>query len=232
MTEEIDAVMFDLGGTLIDLEPTKDVVFHRVLTRQGHKVPLATVKKIIWEAEKKFDKDFADLDGVNEERFWKKFDKHVLEAVEFKGDASDFAKEVSAVFEHIIPNVKSWIAYDDVFPILDDLKARDFRLGLISNATSLARRVSDHLGLSKYFETIVISDEVGFRKPDKRIFRLAAKNVNLAPNRIIYVGDKFEVDVVGAKKAGMNSILLDRMGIFPDAHCIRIRTLKALSRYL
>jgi len=232
MTEEIDAVMFDLGGTLIDLEPTKDVVFHRVLVRHGHKAPLADIAKAIAEAERKFDKESADLDGVHEDRFWTKFDKFVLDRVSYRGDLKEFAKDVSSEFERIVPDVKSWTEYADTRPLLDNLQARDFKLGLISNATDLARKVLNHLGLSKYFETVIISDEVGFRKPDKRIFRLAASKANVAPNRTLYVGDKFEVDVVGARKAGMNSILIDRTGIYSDVSCIRIRTLKELGRFL
>jgi len=232
MTEELDAVMFDLGGTLIDLVPTKDVVFHKVLVRHGHKVPLANLTKAIAEADRKFDKESADLDGVHEDWFWNKFDKFVLDRVAYRGDHTEFAKDVSSEFERIVPNVKSWTEYADVRPLLDSLQERDFKLGLISNATDLARKVVNHLGLSKYFETVVISDEVGFRKPDKRIFKLAASKANVSPSRILYVGDKFEVDVVGARGAGMNSILIDRAGIYSDVDCIRIRTLNELRRFL
>jgi len=232
MTEEMDAVMFDLGGTLIDLEPTKDVVFHRVLLRHGHRVPLADVARIIAEAERKYDAESADLDGVHEDNFWAKFDKFVLERVGFKGDFAKFAKEVSVEFEGIVPRVESWAEHQDARPLLEDLKAREFKLGVISNATDLARRVMDQLGLSEYFGTIVISDEVGFRKPDGRIFQLAASLAKVAPNRTLYVGDRYAVDVVGARKAGMNSILIDRAGIYSDVDCLRIRSLRELRRFL
>jgi len=232
MTEEIDAVMLDLGGTLIDLEPSKDVVFHGVLVRHGHNAPLADVTKAIAEAERKFDKESANLDGVHEDKFWRKYDKLVLDRVGFRGDQAKFAKDVSREFERIVSDVVSWTEYPDVRPLLEDLQARGFKLGLISNATDLARRVMDRLGLSKYFETIVISDEVGFRKPDKRIFQLAVNLATVAPNRTIYIGDRYAVDVVGAKMAGMNSILIDRSGIYPDVDCIKIRTLRELRRFL
>ena len=224
--------MFDLGGTLIDLEPTKDVVFHRVLLRHGHKVPLADVSRVIAEAERKYDEESANLDGVHEENFWEKFDKFVLDKVGFRGDFVRFAKDVSLEFEGIVPKVESWIEHEDARPLLEDLKAREFKLGVISNATDLARKVMDHLGLSGYFGTIVISDEVGFRKPDGRIFQLAASLAKVAPNRTLYVGDRYAVDVVGARKAGMNSILIDRVGIYSDVDCLRIRTLRELRRFL
>ena len=232
MTEEIDAVMFDLGGTLIDLEPSKDVVFHRVLARHEHKVPLSEVSKVIGEAERKYDEESANLDGVHEDKFWEKFDRFVLEKLGFNGDISRFAKEVSLEFEGIVPKVESWAEHEDARPLLEDLKAREFRLGVISNATDLARRVMDHLRLSEYFGTIVISDEVGFRKPDRRIFQLAASLAKVAPNRALYVGDRYAVDVVGAGKAGMNSILIDRANAYRDVDCLRIRSLRELRRFL
>ena len=232
MTEEIDAVMFDLGGTLIDLQPSKDVVFHRMLVLHGHDAPLADVTEAIYEAERKFDKESANLDGVHEDKFWRKFDKLVLDRVGFRGDQKKFAEDVSREFERIVSDVGSWTEYPDARPLMEDLRARGFKLGLISNATDLARRVMDRLGLSEYFETIVISDEVGFRKPDKRIFQHAASLAKVAPNRTLYVGERFAVDVVGAKMAGMNSILIDRPGIYPDVDCIKIRTLGELRRFL
>lgn len=232
MTEEIDAVMFDLGGTLIDLEPSKDVVFHRVLARHGHEVPLAAVTNAVNEAEREYDEESANLDGVHEDRFWEEFDRFVLDRLAFKGDFSRFAKDVSQEFGGIVPKVESWKEHEDARPLIEDLRTRGFRLGVISNATDLARRVMDHLGLTRYFETIVISDDVGVRKPDTRIFLMAAKLARAAPSRCLYLGDKYAVDVVGARRAGMNSILVDRTGIYSDLHCLRIRSLRELRRFL
>jgi len=232
MTEEIDAVMFDLGGTLIDLQPPKEVVFHRVLAKHGHKVPLSEVSRIIGEAERKYDEESANLDGVHEDKFWEKFDRFVLERVDFKGDYSRFAKSLSKEFERIVPDVKSWIEHDDTRPLLEDLTTRGFKLGVISNATDLARRVMGHLGLTRYFQTIVISSEVGVRKPDIEIFLLAARLANIHPSRAVYIGDKYSVDVIGARKAGMNSILIDRTGVYTDLHCLRIESLREIRRFL
>jgi len=232
MTEEIDAVMFDLGGTLIHLEPSKEVVFHRALVKHGHDAPLAEVAKAITAAERRFDEETKNLDGVHEDRFWKKYDDFVLDKVGYEGDRATFAKNVSCDFEEIVPVVNNWIEYPDARPLLDDLRGRDLGIGLISNATDLARKVMDNLDLTRLFDPIVISSEVGFRKPDRRIFQLAAKKAKIPPSRIIYVGDRFAVDVVGAKAAGMNAILVDRMDYFPDVECLKVRSLEELRRFL
>jgi putative hydrolase of the HAD superfamily len=109
---------------------------------------------------------------------------------------------------------------------------RDLVVGVISNATDLARRVLDHLDLSKYFDIMVLSDEVGVRKPSKRIFQIAAEEAGVSPHRCIYAGDKLAVDVVGARSAGMNAVLIDRVGAFPHADCIRGSDLNIFRRFL
>ncbi len=232
MTEEIDAVMFDLGGTLIHLEPHNDIVFHKILSKHGHDSPLAEVAKAIAAADRRFDEESVNLDGVHENRYWKRYDKFVLDMVGYRGDHSEFASDVSSEFQQIVPKVESWVEYPDTRPILNELRRTDLKIGLISNATDLARKVMDSLGLSKYFEPIVISSEVGVRKPDRQIFQLAAKLAKVSPNRVIYIGDKFAVDVVGARAAGMNSVLVDRADIYPDVDCLKIRSLEELRRFL
>jgi len=232
MTEEIDAVMFDLGGTLIDFVPSKNVVFHKALADNGFNVDLKDVTRVVASAERKFDEESANLDGLHEDAFWDRFDKYVLDKLSYKGDQNKFAKYVSKEFDKIVPKTESWVEYPDARPLLDKLKQRGFALGIISNATELARRVLDNLDLTRYFDAIIISDEVGVRKPDERIFLLAAKKAESLPNRVLFVGDKLAVDVLGAKRAGMNAMLIDRAGIYSDVDCLRVRSLDDLSKYL
>ena len=232
MSEEIDAFLFDAGGTLFDLKPTKEEVFQRLFGAHGFDVPMEKLSAVLGTAERRFDEQASTLNGVSEEPFWKQYDKFVLDGVGYKGDLESFSKEVSTEFDKLIPEVKSWAEYPDARPLLDDLLDREFRLGIVSNATDLVRKVLDNLELTKYFQSIVVSEEVGVRKPDPRIFHLASKEIKAPPNRAVYIGDRFTIDVVGAKRAGMNAILLDRSDSYSDVNCLKIRSLSALRRYL
>ncbi len=232
MSEEIDAIMFDVGGTLVDLSPPKEEIFRRVLARNGFQVPLMSVAKAVAEAEKAFDGQGAVVDGVDEGPFWKRYDQFVLDRLGAVVDLEAFSRELSKEFESMLDRAESWAEYPDARPLLEDLKGRDFKLGIISNATDLVDRVLDHLDLAKYFDPVVVSYAVGVRKPDRRIFQIAAERVRAAPNRMIYIGDKLAVDVVGASRAGLNAVLLDRMSVYEDASCLRIRSLSALRHYL
>lgn len=231
MTEEIDAVLFDAGGTLIEVKPSRPEVFSQALRSNGFEADVPAVWNAMVKAERKFDDEFALLDGKDEAWFWKKYDAFVAGQLGFKGDLSKLEKDISDRFDQIVPDVKSWVAYPDAKPTLEGLKRRDFRLGVVSNATDLARKVLDNLGLSKYFDFMVLSDEVGTRKPSPEIFKIALKAARTRPNRAVYVGDKYSVDIVGATKAGMHAVLLDRDDIYPRAECIRIRGLGFFRRF-
>jgi putative hydrolase of the HAD superfamily len=82
--------------------------------------------------------------------------------------------------------------------------AVQFKLGLISNGTGATQRAKlEALAVEALFDPIVISEEVGLRKPDIRIFELAITNWHVAPESVLFVGDDPISDIGGAKAAGM-----------------------------
>lgn len=231
MTEEIDAILFDAGGTLIETVPRRETVFVRVLSMHGKKVEANMVASLLAKADGLFDTEFAKLDGKNEGAFWLEYDNYVLDELGFHGDRVKLTRDLSAAWDEIIPKVESWKDYPETKPVLKILRKREFSLGVVSNATDLARRVLDALGLTEYFDFIILSEEVGVRKPSSKIFHLAADMAGAKPSRTLYVGDRLATDVMGAKRAGMNSVLVDRVDAFPHARCLRERDLNFFRRF-
>jgi len=90
------------------------------------------------------------------------------------------------------------------------LQKRDMRIGLICNTGITPgfalRRFLSHIGIAEYFESMIFSDEIGIRKPDPRIFRLAAKKLKIKPHEAIHIGDNLKTDVWGAMNAGFRAI--------------------------
>jgi len=232
MTEELDAIAFDAGGTLIDLSPSKEEVFYEVMHRNGFLGTRESVTRAITLAERVYDEESASLDGNNEIAFWHRYDKFVFNEVGFKGDLATLSKDLGDSFEEIVQKVGSWYVYPDVVPLLEDLKKRDFKLGIISNATDLLNKVLDNLALTKYFDFVVISAQVGSRKPSKDIFRIAGKKAKTPLSRMLYVGDRYTIDVLGAKRAGMQALLLDRYNVYSDIDCLKANDLNYLRRFL
>jgi len=103
----------------------------------------------------------------------------------------------------------NWKAFDDVIPCLNQLK--DVQLGVISNGDY--KHQIDKLkrvGLVDYFLTVVTSGEVGYSKPDKRIFIEACKKLGKTPEQCNYVGDDLTIDISGSNAAGLKGIWLNR----------------------
>lgn len=118
------------------------------------------------------------------------------------------------------------VLFDDVLPALTHLKDRGLILGLISNVDRDMTPLLDELGLASLLQVVVTSQDAGSSKPQPEIFREALRQAGVQASEAIYVGDQYEIDIIGAKNAGMNGVLLDRGGYFDKtADCPRIRTL-------
>jgi len=232
MTEELDAIMFDAGGVLWDLRPSHEELFAKALSAQGVDVVSSELRSAMARAERTMDEEFSKLVGSDETQFWLKYDREVLKALGVEADLERFSKKLTEEFRSVAYKTESWVAYDDAIPTLEAARKRDFRVGMVSNATDLARKVLSNLDMEKYFDFVVISDEVGVRKPDPRIFRIALNKAGAAAERSLFLGDKLSTDVMGAARTGMRAILVDRNNVFPDTQFARIRTLDSLRQYL
>ncbi len=231
MTEELDLITFDAGGTLFDMQPSRDDIFVEMLTDRLKGLDRESIISTLHDADRLFDREFAVQNGKNEDLFWMRYDEYVFRTLGIPGDGAALHKDLDAIFDMLIPKVESWVEFPETRRVLEGLRRRDFKMGVISNATDLTKRVLDNLGLTKYFDFVIVSEEVGFRKPSAEIFRIAARKGHAAPNRTLHVGDKYSIDVVGATGAGMNAVLVDRSAVYEHVDCIRARDLNCFTSF-
>jgi putative hydrolase of the HAD superfamily len=98
----------------------------------------------------------------------------------------------------------------DIEKILKKLKKEGYNLGIVSNGIAVKQwQKLIALGIDTLFDTVVISEEAGYCKPDKRIFESALSNLGLDADDAFYVGDHYEKDIAGAKAAGIKTILFE-----------------------
>ena len=108
-----------------------------------------------------------------------------------------------------------------------------YRVGIVSNADGRVEALFEAVGLAAHVEFVIDSHTVGVAKPDPRIFRMGAERLGLPPEEILYVGDVYAMDVVGARAAGLRPLLLDpfdQFGAWDDVE--RIRTVRDLPAWL
>ena len=146
------------------------------------------------------------------------------------GDDETLAKELSETY--VRERRKRHIVYDDVLPTLEHF-GQSCRLGLLTNgAPDLQRAKLEGSGLGIFFDTIVISGEVGFGKPDPRIFKLALARLDTKPEAAVMVGNSLKSDMSPAMEIGMMAIWVNREGkvgdksIVPNAEVADLTKLK------
>ena len=116
--------------------------------------------------------------------------------------------------------------YSDVIPTLDALSSNCI-LGLLSNGNTYPERI----GLKDRFSYVIFAQDVGFEKPDPRIFKKALDKVDCAPHELLHVGDSLDSDVIGANNVGVISVWLNRdkrpneTGIVPDFEISTLATI-------
>ena len=205
--DQITAIGFDLFNTLITVESKAldkavDRLIHS-LQQSGFTLESQSFKQAHREAALKFVGE-ARRDGrETHNRFW------ISAALESQGyhvspDDPGIATAVDAYFSafldycHLIPGTAE---------MLGTLKGL-YRLGLLSNFTHgpAAREIIDQVGLTSFFDVVLISGEMGYRKPHPLIYRGFIQQLGVRRHRILYVGDDPEPDIIGAQQAGLQAV--------------------------
>jgi putative hydrolase of the HAD superfamily len=196
----IQAITFDVGGTLIEPWPSVGEVYASVAAQYGFSV-----------SAEKLNEQFRPAWGRRRDFRHRRSDWAKLVAETFgglvPGGASD--RFFDALYERFgLPDV--WHVFDDVRPTLHGLRERGLKLGIISNWDERLRPLLEQLNLAACFDALVISHEVGHLKPAATIFAETARKLAVQPAAVVHVGDSMTEDIEGATAAGMRALWLTR----------------------
>ncbi|WP_231735233.1 HAD family hydrolase [Gracilibacillus massiliensis] len=186
----VKAVLFDLDETLLN---RKESVLH-FLSNQYDR--LSSLKHI---PKDDYKKRFVQLEKNG--YVWKDV---VYEQLVTEFSITDISKE--ALLEDYIQNFQHHcIPFPHLIPMLENLKEQHFKLGLITNGKEQFQINNiQALQITSYFDTILISESEGVKKPDPIIFQRALDRLEVPPDQSVFIGDHLENDVFAAKRVGMN----------------------------
>jgi len=227
--EELDTILFDAGGTLVHV----DYAFVVALAATNG-VEIDPDRMPHGDAAARFAIDRrlrsigadADSDGARVPHY---FEQVLLGA----GVVRDAALELSQEIEAAHREANLWrVPFDDAADTLAALRASGFTTAVVSNADGRARAVLEAAGLLAHLDYVIDSHEEGVEKPDPEIFQRALARSGTVPERALYVGDIYAVDVVGARAAGLSACLIDPTGGYADADCPRVASLTELRSHL
>lgn len=181
-------------------------IFHKNFTARGLVMDYNDFRDAYFFFTKK-QNDEARID-------WRELDykerlRLALQSVGFK--QNDIREIVNEVWEEYLSEwPRQSTLYDGTATLLDALRER-YKLGLVTNYPDgpTARKVFRKFGFEEVFDSLVVSGEVGYRKPSRIIFESSLSELDVRPEAAMMVGDTFLADVVGPKEMGMKAILID-----------------------
>ena len=228
----IKAIFFDLDGTLRHSVPSGGDVFTDYVISLGLRVNAEDRLRamrwehLYWASSADLREDLLAHSGETE-NFWIEYSRRRLIALGASpARAVELAPKTSA---HMGTEYRpASIIPDDVRRNLPELKQAGYRMAVVSNRDHPFQELMINLGIHEFFEFSLAAGEVGVYKPEPGVFEHALKRTDLTAGETVYVGDNYFADVLGARRAGLQPVLYDPMGIFPESDCVTIKSFDEL----
>ena len=207
------AIGFDWAYTLVDLgseddrKPLQKVFNH--LSRENFALP--DFEEFLGRSKKIFSPMIEEARKTNQEARYEVVLQKLINHFEIPLNEKTSLKNLLEIYYFEVYSERK--VYPEVLGVLDHFKEIGVRMGIVSNTTNpgfMKDREMQILGLNSYFEFAIYSSDTPFRKPHPSIFNLAIDGFGVEPKDILFVGDNFSIDVVGAKKVGMKSAWVNR----------------------
>jgi putative hydrolase of the HAD superfamily len=220
-----DVILFDMGYTLVHFEPPQEIIVQEALRAVGVKrtvEDIGAAVQVVW-GEYYSDAATATFPATPE------YDQETQSGLARNLLAQLGVEGTEETLKTYTDSIESWFLrpgvmrpYPEVADVLNTLKSQGYRLGIVSNwSWNLQDRVTQ-VELDGFFEIVWASAYAGCNKPHPDIFFQALARMQLPelnPKRVLYVGDSVEHDVVGARNAGLDVVLLDRNGATDAPDC-------------
>lgn len=212
MASDIDFIFFDAAGTLIELSEPVGATYARFAEGLG-----------LRRSADEFGSAFAAAWGRMPLRepvagprpdddlaWWREMVGRTVEALPGDGKGVLDEEQYFKLLFNFFGTAGAWRPYAEVPGVLDALRARGFRLGVLSNFDGRLEGILEGHGLAQRFEFAVISSRVGADKPHPEIFRHAVGRAGVAAERCLHVGDQEALDRAAAEAAGLRARRVDR----------------------
>ncbi|KGP73395.1 HAD family hydrolase [Pontibacillus yanchengensis] len=189
----VKAVLFDLDGTLLNRDASVKAFIHNQYER--FQAYLSSIPK----------QEYANLFIHLDDRGYVWKDKVYQQIIEKYSLAGITWEALLADYIHHF--CEDCVAFPNLVPMLEELRERGYRLGIISNGKgSFQYNNVKALGIEDLFDLVLISEWEGVKKPNPSIFTKALQELNINAEDSVFVGDHPEKDILAANRVGMKTI--------------------------
>lgn len=233
MSPRVHTVLFDLDGTLLDHRGSVTTALHAWLpTLRGAPAAHASA-------------DVIDAWFVAEERHfpaWRRGEisfaeqrrRRLRDVLPLLDQVAADDAELDRIFAAYLRHYESaWSLFEDVEPTLGELAIQGVGLAVLSNGL-VAQQTAKlaKVGLTDRIGPLFTAESLGVAKPNPQSFRRVCEELGLAAGSVLHVGDRYDVDVLAARAAGLGAVHLDRYDEGPPEEPCRIGTLRDLPALL
>ncbi len=213
---DVQAIVFDVNGTMVEIwtEDDREDIFRAAghfLTYQGIDLRRHRVRDLYFEIMKRqqaeSSEQYPEFDAIG---IWRTIvEDHMTDYT--RALPADKLAQLPAFLAEMYRGMsrRHLGLYPHVRAVLEELRAR-FRLAIVTDGQSgYARGELQAVGLTEFFDPIVISGDHGFRKPDGRLFQIVLDSLGVPAESALYVGNDMYRDIYGAGAVGMRTVMFD-----------------------
>lgn len=208
-------ICFDVGDTLMTIPAAMVILNDYLLARSLRRDP-EQLEKQFMDSFRLFYYDrpaerVAKVTPESDRAFWVRVYDHILRSLELQRELTedDLHRCCHELYD-IFTAADSYELFGDVEDGLRELKARGYRLGIVSNFAPTLRGILLAKGILHYFDPVLVSTEVGLEKPDPAIFKLALERSGLNAEDILYIGDHDRNDIWAPAQVGIDAVKIIR----------------------
>jgi HAD superfamily hydrolase (TIGR01509 family) len=217
------AIFLDAGGTLIHLD--RGFILN-ALAQEGVQKDEAAFLIADQAARERRSAAIRSGEVLDDATSWRIYAAHLLGLLEASGEVAGAVStrirerhQAGTLWTHVEPGTLETLA---------QLKELGYTLGVVSNADGRVESFLRLVGITRHLDFVIDSGLVGVEKPDPRIFEIALGRANVQPAEAVHVGDVYEMDVLGARAAGVDPVLIVTNGGEVPADVPVIRSLPEL----
>jgi putative hydrolase of the HAD superfamily len=228
--EHRGAVLFDAAGTLIELREPVGETYARVAREHGVALPAQELEAAFrgaFRAAPAMIFPGASIEDIPrlEKEWWRRVVSKTFRAADPATQFPDFDGFFENLFA-VMSQPQTWREVPGARSLLSRLRSLRWAVAIVSNFDRRLPNILQGLGLAEYFDTVVLCSDVGAAKPEAAIFHRALERLQVPASRAVVVGDDEELDIKGARAAGLRAIdvkslakldgLLDQLATLPD----------------
>merc|ERR1712241_1357297 len=212
-------VTLDTVGTVLRFSSPPVAQYQEVAARHGHSLRLEELNASFKQRWTDMNQDFPHFGsltpGLSSIRWWHQLVKETFRSVVGEEYDERVFGEVASELYSYYHSSKPYQVFPDAVETLAELRAREVRVGAISNFDNRLHDILPSLGIAQYLHFILTSEDARSSKPDSEIFSLGARKSllpDLQPEEILHIGDDVTNDYLGPRQLGWQSLLVDRWG--------------------